>query len=68
MEEPDIEVLSDPQSLRGSYLAALGTFLDRVRSTCIDDRVDYALIGTNDPLDVALATLLSTRMHRMRAS
>lgn len=67
MEVPDLEVLTDPQSLRGSYLAALNTFVSQVRSACLNQRVDYALLSTADRLDVALTTFLATRMHRQRS-
>lgn len=67
MEELDLQVLTDPQSLRRSYLDAVQAFISKVRSACLDQRVDYALISTADGLDVALSTFLATRMHRQRA-
>lgn len=67
MEDVNLEVLTDPQSLRISYLAALENFLDKMRRTCLDQKIDYALISTADSLDVALTTFLATRMHRQRA-
>jgi len=65
--EEFMEVLTDPQSLRDSYLQNLETFLTRVRRACLDNRVDYALISTADSVDIALTTFLATRMHRQRA-
>ncbi len=67
MEDINLEVLTDPQSLRGSYLSALEVFLNKLRRACLDQKVDYALISTADSLDVALTTFLATRMHRQRA-
>ena len=67
LEVAEQEVLTDPQSLRSSYLAALHTFIREVRGTCLDHRIDYALISTAESLDVALTTFLATRMHRQRA-
>ena len=67
MEELNQEVLTDPQSLRSSYLAALEVFLGKMRRACLDQKIDYALISTADSLDVALTTFLATRMHRQRA-
>ena len=67
MEEINQEILTDPQSLRGSYLAALEMFLGKLRRACLDQKIDYALISTADSLDVALTTFLATRMHRQRA-
>ena len=67
LEDAAREVLTDPQSLRGSYLASLRAFVKRIQAACLDHRVDYALMSTADPLDVALTTFLATRMHRQRA-
>jgi len=67
MEDLNLEVLTDPQSLRSSYLAALDVFLGKMRRACLDQKIDYALISTADSLDVALTTFLATRMHRQRA-
>ena len=67
MEELDLEVLTDPQSLRQSYLDALQSFIRRIRGACLNAGVDYTLISTADSVDVALATFLATRMRRQRA-
>jgi hypothetical protein len=68
LEDTDLELLTDPQSLRRSYLDALEAFLRRIRRTCLDQRIDYALISTADSLDIALTTFLATRMHHRRAT
>lgn len=67
MEEADLEVLTDPQSLRSSYLAAVRSFIERIRAACLNHRIDYVLISTADDIDVALTTFLAGRMHRRRA-
>ena len=65
--EIDVRLLTDPQSLRQSYLRGLQEFIHRVRSFCMDNRIDYALLSTKEPLDVALSTFLAKRMHAIRA-
>lgn len=67
MEQIDLEVLTDPQSLRRTYLDALQRFISEVRSACLNHRIDYALISTADRMDVALTAFLATRMHRQRS-
>jgi len=67
LEDLDQEVLTDPQSLRSSYLEALQAFIRKLRGACLNHRIDYALISTAERVDVALATFLATRMHRQRA-
>ncbi len=67
LEEVDLEVLTDPQSLRSSYLEALQAFIRKVRGACLNHRIDYALVSTADSVDVALTTFLATRMHMQRA-
>jgi uncharacterized protein (DUF58 family) len=66
MEDADVEILTDPQSLRSSYLEALNTFISKVRGACLNRRIDYELLSTATPLDVALSKFLATRMHRQR--
>jgi len=67
LEAADQEVLTDPQALRRSYLNAVQGFIRKLRGVCLDQRIDYALMSTADPIDVALTTFLATRMHRQRA-
>lgn len=65
LEHPDVRILADPQALRASYLAIVQEFISKVRSACMDHRIDYALLSTRDPLDAALATYLAGRMHKL---
>lgn len=67
MEHVEQEVLTDPQSLRSSYLAAMEGFISEVRGACLNHRIDYSLISTAQRLDGALTTFLATRMHRQRS-
>jgi len=67
MEALDIEILTDPQSLRASYLEAFQAFVSQVRSACLDRGIGYATISTADALDTALTTCLSSRMRSRRA-
>jgi uncharacterized protein (DUF58 family) len=57
------QLTCNPRALRDGYLAALNEFLDTIRHNCARDNVDYALIRTSTPLDVALTTFLR---HRLR--
>lgn len=63
LEAPDAQVLTDPQSLRTSYLAIVRQYVSRLRSACMDHRIDYRLFSTRDPLDAALSAFLAARMH-----
>jgi uncharacterized protein (DUF58 family) len=64
LEQADLQLLTDPQSLRASYLQIVEAFTRRVRAACMDGRIDYALLSTRDPLDAALSAFLASRMHR----
>ena len=68
MEQVDLEVLTDPQSLRASYLEAVQGFISKVRRACLDNRIDYALMSTADGVDVALTTFLASRMRHRRTT
>lgn len=66
LEGTGAAVRSDPPALRRSYRAAMRAAVGRIRAACADHGIDYALIATHDPLDVALSTFLARRMHRPR--
>jgi uncharacterized protein (DUF58 family) len=57
------QLTCNPRALRDGYLNALNEFLNTVRHNCARDNVDYALIRTSMPLDVALTGFLR---HRLR--
>ncbi len=60
--ESDDFLNCNPRALREGYLEALQEFLEEVRRQCARNTVDYALIRTSEPMDVALATYLSNRL------
>ena len=51
-----------PRALRDGYLQSLEAFLAKVRRGCARQAVDYTLVRTSQPLDAALASLLSKRL------
>jgi len=57
-------VETSARGVRAIYLQQLGMFLERVRSDCFDQRIDYALMRTDEPLDVALHKYLTRRLAR----
>jgi uncharacterized protein (DUF58 family) len=67
LEAPELAVTADPQSLRREYLSVLANFVDRIRSTCTNSRIDYVGLSTADPLDVALRRYLAQRSHLIKA-
>jgi uncharacterized protein (DUF58 family) len=64
LEEP-LRLLVDPRSLREDYLAALGEWRAHVRRACTVRGVDYHVLDTTAPLDVALSAWLGARMARL---
>lgn len=60
------EVLTEPRSLRKAYLAEFERYLGAVRAGCRNNRIDYVLIRTDQPLDLALSSYLSSRMTRLQ--
>jgi len=67
LEQVDREVLTDPQALRASYLGNLHSFLDQIEGACLNNRIDYMLSDTAEPVDIALATFLAKRLRQQRA-
>jgi uncharacterized protein (DUF58 family) len=64
LEAPDVQLLADPQSLRAAYLRIVQDFVSRIRTACVNHRIDYRLISTREPLDGALTAFLAARMHQ----
>ncbi|MDH3590639.1 MAG: DUF58 domain-containing protein, partial [Planctomycetota bacterium] len=65
-EMPDL--IAEPRSLRDGYLAVLNEFLEQVRRSCAQMRVDYMLLSTGDRLDKALSGFLASRARVVRGS
>ena len=64
LEDPGIQLLTDPQSLRAAYLRVVRDFVSRIRASCVNNRIDYRLLSTTDPLDGALTAFLAGRMRQ----
>ena len=53
--------MTDPRSLARSYRQHFEAFLQEVRGNCRDQAMQYQLLRTDQPLDLALSTFLSWR-------
>ena len=63
--EEETKLLVDPRGLREDYLKALDDWRAQVRRVCSQRGVDYHLVDTSAPLDVALSAWLGARMARL---
>ena len=59
--EIDETLLADPRALREASLEELGAFQTRIKSACLGGRMDYQVLDTSRPLDLALSTYLAQR-------
>jgi uncharacterized protein (DUF58 family) len=55
------EEVVDPIAIRKAYLGELEAFMEAIRRGCRTNRIDYVLMDTSQPLDVALSSYLATR-------
>lgn len=55
------EVFADPAAVRGEYLAAVGGLIDTYRQQLGGAGIDYHLLDTSKPLDLALVAYLKAR-------
>jgi uncharacterized protein (DUF58 family) len=60
------EILTDPRSLRRSYMAEIHEFLAAVQRGCGENKVDYVRLRTDSSLAVALSSYLAQRLTRKR--
>ena len=58
------ELLTDPRSLRASYLENFDAFVHDLKSGCRRQNIDYVQMRTDTPLNVALSSYLTHRMRR----
>jgi hypothetical protein len=55
-----------PDSFREQYRALVKEHIDRLTQKFSEQRIDYALLNTSEPLDRALFSYLSSRERLMR--
>ena len=55
------QVPADPPALRRAYLAEFGRYLRQLRAGCREQAIDYVLLRTDNPLDIALSNYLASR-------
>lgn len=58
------ELLTDPRSLRKSYLEQFQAFVTGLSRGCRDQNVDYLQMTTDKPLSIALSSYLAHRLKR----
>jgi uncharacterized protein (DUF58 family) len=56
-------LVANPRSLRKRYLARLGEFTERIKTSCFERRISYNLANTKEPYDRFLAAYLDKRMR-----
>ena len=59
--ENDAEIITTPQAIRESYLSNFNDFLDTYRLALRQADIDYNIITTATPIDLALASYLAKR-------
>jgi uncharacterized protein (DUF58 family) len=64
--EQEPELLTDPRSLRQSYLEQVGRFVADLERGCRDQNIDYVQMRTDMPLSVALSSYLAHRLKRQK--
>lgn len=55
------DIAADPHAIRLGYRAELDRFLAQIKRGCLDNEIDYRLLTTEEPLDVALSAFLTSR-------
>jgi uncharacterized protein (DUF58 family) len=58
------ELIADPQALRQAYLDVFQAHQAKLKKGCLDNGVDFRVLLTDTPLDVALTSYLSLRGRR----
>lgn len=64
--EQDVQLYTEPRSLRKAYLEAVEKFMQRTQSACASLGIDHVLVNTAEPLDAVLARYLAFRLKSRR--
>jgi uncharacterized protein (DUF58 family) len=62
--EGEPELLADPRGIREEYLRQFGEFREGLERGCRETSIDLVTMPTDQPLDVALANYLASRMRK----
>ena len=57
-------VVAEPKALRNAYLEVFQEHQNRIRKGCLANGVDFRVLQTDTPLDVALTSYLALRARR----
>jgi len=63
--ETDEEVMAVPGVVRAHYLKAIGDLIERYKRELGGAGIDYTLLPTSQPLEMALLSYLSTRARAL---
>ena len=63
--ETSEEIMAVPGAVRGHYLREIGALIERYRRELGASGIDYQLLDTNRPLELALLSYLSTRSRAL---
>src|SRR3954465_13559666 len=63
--ETDEEIMAVPGAVRAHYLQEIGALIERYRRDLGAHGIDYQLLDTNRPLELALLSYLSTRSRAL---
>ncbi len=63
--ETNEEIMAVPGAVRAHYLKEMGGLIDRYRRELGASGIDYQLINTRDPLEIALLSYLSARARSL---
>jgi uncharacterized protein (DUF58 family) len=55
------ELTTQPYQIQKAYREAMGEFVNKIKSECLNSNIDYNLIETSDPYDKALLRYLQKR-------
>jgi uncharacterized protein (DUF58 family) len=56
------DILADTKAIRQAYIEEVTAFVNKIKHWAFNHQVDYVMLKTSDPLDIALSTYLSRRL------
>lgn len=59
--ETDAELTTQPYQIQKAYIEAMKEFTDKIKSECLNSKIEYNLITTDTPFDIALYNYIQKR-------
>ena len=59
--ETEEEITTQPYQIQKAYKLAMAEFISKIKTECLNSKIDYNLVETSNPFDKALLSYIQKR-------